>query len=134
DPHRALWMIQPDQCCHIRKIEPLQRALLGFDAWITGRKRYQSGQRAGLAVFEPDGARIKINPLANWSGEALKAHMAAHDLPAHPLVAKGYPSIGCGPCTSKVEPGEDERSGRWRGQAKEECGIHIDLEADGSGI
>jgi phosphoadenosine phosphosulfate reductase len=134
DQHGALWMTNPDLCCHVRKTEPLQRALAGFDAWLTGRKRFQSSTRAALPLFEPDGERIKVNPLANWSGEELKAYAIRHALPEHPLVAKGYPSIGCVPCTTKVAPGEDARAGRWRGQDKIECGIHTALEIDGSGI
>lgn len=134
DPHRALWMTDPDLCCRIRKTEPLARALDGFDAWFTGRKRFQNAARARLSLFEADGARIKINPLSNWGAERLKAYVEAHDLPQHPLVARGYPSIGCEPCTSRVAPGEDARAGRWRGSEKTECGIHTGLEADGSGI
>ena len=133
DPHRALWMTNPDLCCQIRKTEPLQRALVGFDAWFTGRKRFQNAQRAALKLFEADGARIKVNPLASWSIVDLKAYAERHDLPEHPLVAKGYPSIGCVPCTSRVAVGEDLRAGRWRGLDKTECGIHA-LETDGSGI
>jgi phosphoadenosine phosphosulfate reductase len=134
DPHRALWMTNPDLCCHIRKTEPLQRALAGFDAWLTGRKRFQNATRADLPVFEADGPRIKVNPLAGWSPAELKGYAARHGLPEHPLVAKGYLSIGCVPCTSRVLPGEDARAGRWRGLDKTECGIHVDLEIDGSGI
>jgi phosphoadenosine phosphosulfate reductase len=134
DPHRALWMTKPDLCCHIRKTEPLARALEGFDAWFTGRTRFQNSVRSGLNLFEADGERIKINPLANWSAADLKAHAARYDLPEHPLVGKGYPSIGCVPCTSRVQAGEDQRAGRWRGLEKTECGIHLPLEADGSGI
>jgi phosphoadenosine phosphosulfate reductase len=134
DPHRALWMTNPDLCCAIRKTEPLQRALKGFDAWFTGRKRFQNSLRAELKLFEADGPRIKVNPLASWTSSDLKAYARVHDLPEHPLVARGYPSIGCVPCTTKVQPGEDERSGRWRGLDKTECGIHVELEIDGSGI
>ncbi len=134
DRHGALWMTNPDLCCHFRKTEPLARALTGFDAWFTGRKRFQNSVRAALPVFEEDGGCIKVNPLAGWAGADLAAYAAAHDLPAHPLVAKGYPSIGCVPCTTRVEPGEDPRAGRWRGLGKAECGIHTDLEIDGSGI
>jgi phosphoadenosine phosphosulfate reductase len=134
DPHRALWMTNPDACCFMRKTEPLQRALKGFDAWITGRKRFQNALRAELATFEADGGRIKVNPLAGWAAADLKAYAARHGLPEHPLVAQGYPSIGCVPCTSRVLPGEDQRAGRWRGMDKTECGIHVDLEIDGSGI
>jgi phosphoadenosine phosphosulfate reductase len=134
DPHRALWMTDPDLCCRIRKTEPLARALTGFDAWFTGRKRFQSSARAGLGLFEADGQRIKINPLANWGAGDLRGYMERYDLPTHPLVKRGYPSIGCEPCTSRVVPGEDARAGRWRGSEKTECGIHTGLEADGSGI
>ena len=134
DPHRALWMTNADLCCHIRKTEPLARALAGFDAWFTGRKRFQNAMRAELRLFEADGTRIKINPLANWSAADLQAYQVRHALPEHPLVAKGYPSIGCVPCTSRVLPGEDARAGRWRGLDKIECGIHTELEIDGSGI
>jgi phosphoadenosine phosphosulfate reductase len=134
DQHGALWMSNPDLCCHIRKTEPLQRALAGFDAWFTGRKRFQSSTRAALPVFEADGERIKVNPLVGWSADDLKAYSARHSLPEHPLVARGFPSIGCVPCTTKVEPGEDARAGRWRGVGKVECVIHIELEIDGSGI
>ena len=123
------WSYDPDGCCEIRKVEPLARALAGFDATITGRKGFQSATRAGLPRFELDRgdalARLKLNPLANWSKDQLEAYVAQHNLPAHPLVAEGYPSIGCSPCTSKVEPGEDPRSGRWKGWDKTECGIHV---------
>jgi phosphoadenosine phosphosulfate reductase len=134
DPHRALWMTNPDLCCFIRKTEPLQRALKGFEAWFTGRKRFQNTVRAELPVFEADGGRIKVNPLAGWSQVDLKAYAVEHNLPEHPLVAQGYPSIGCVPCTTRVLPGEDARAGRWRGLDKTECGIHTPLEEDGSGI
>jgi phosphoadenosine phosphosulfate reductase len=134
DQHGALWMTNPDLCCQIRKTEPLQRALAGMDAWLTGRKHFQNSVRASLELFEPDGRRIKVNPLANWSGEDLKAYADRNALPEHPLVARGYPSIGCVPCTTKVLPGEDARAGRWRGLDKTECGIHTELEIDGSGI
>jgi phosphoadenosine phosphosulfate reductase len=129
------WSYDPDGCCEIRKVEPLARALGGYDATITGRKGFQSATRAGLAPFELDrgdaAGRLKVNPLAGWSGEELATYFAANDLPAHPLVAQGYPSIGCSPCTSKVAPGEDARAGRWRGWDKTECGIHVPLTPDG---
>lgn len=134
DPHRALWMTNPDLCCHIRKTEPLNRALQGFDAWFTGRKRFQNALRARLGLFEADGERIKVNPLIGWSPVDLRDYAARHDLPEHPLVAKGYPSIGCVPCTTRVAADEDQRSGRWRGLEKTECGIHQPFETDGSGI
>lgn len=134
DPHKALWMTNPDLCCQIRKTEPLQRALAGLDAWFTGRKRYQTNARAELRVFEADGRRIKVNPLAEWSAADVGAYAARHALPEHPLVSRGYPSIGCVPCTTRVAPGENARAGRWRGIDKTECGIHTALEIDGSGI
>ncbi len=118
------WSYDPDGCCEIRKVEPLRRALGPFDAWISGRKGFQAGTRTALPRFEEDDGRLKINPLADWSKDQLDAYFAEHDLPRHPLEAEGYPSIGCSPCTSKVKPGEDPRSGRWRGWDKTECGIH----------
>ena len=134
DPHRALWMTNPDLCCRIRKTEPLARALDGFDAWLTGRKRFQNSLRADLKMFEADGARIKVNPLARWSALDVRTYAERYALPDHPLIAKGYPSIGCVPCTTRVIPGEDQRAGRWRGLDKTECGIHLPMETDGSGI
>ncbi len=122
DLSRATW--DPDGCCAFRKIAPLQRALSGFDAWITGRKRFQAATRRELAVFEVDGAQAKINPLARWSQAEIDAYAARHGLPGHPLASRGYPSIGCAPCTSAILPGEDPRAGRWRGVEKTECGIH----------
>ncbi len=123
DPRSDLWKTDTDACCHIRKVIPLDKALEGFDGWITGRKHYQSTSRAALPVIEA-GDKIKINPLANWSKEQLNAYVAEHDLPAHPLVQHGYLSIGCWPCTKPVTEGQDERSGRWAGSEKIECGIH----------
>jgi phosphoadenosine phosphosulfate reductase len=129
DENGLRWSWDPDGCCDIRKVQPLAKALAGFDATITGRKGFQSATRAGLPRFEIDNTdaqgRLKINPLADWSAEVIAAYIAAHDLPAHPLVAEGYPSIGCSPCTSKVAAGEDARSGRWKGWDKTECGIHV---------
>jgi len=118
------WSYDPDGCCAIRKVEPLDRALLGFSAWISGRKGFQAGTRTALPRFEADAGRLKINPLADWDKAELDAYFTAHDLPRHPLEAQGYASIGCAPCTSPVRPGEDPRAGRWRGQDKVECGIH----------
>ena len=137
DPAGMLWMSDTDACCHIRKVVPLETALTGFEAWISGRKRHQSSTRANLEHFEIDAGRVKINPLADWSAAEVLDYAKSHDLPPHPLVAQGYPSIGCMPCTSKVAPGEDARAGRWRGQDKTECGIHWPThgkEIDGSGI
>ncbi|SHJ93003.1 phosphoadenylylsulfate reductase (thioredoxin) [Shimia gijangensis] len=127
DPYRALHTHNTDACCTLRKTIPLQRALRGFEGWITGRKRFQAGSRDALDFFEvEDGTgRIKVNPLAHWAPEDVRAYMDENRLPRHPLVAKGYPSIGCAPCTSPVKPGEDPRAGRWRDQNKEECGIHF---------
>lgn len=122
------WSWDPDGCCELRKIRPLSRALARFDASITGRKAFQSSERAHLPRFEIDMSdmqgRLKINPLIDWSAADIEACFAEHGLPRHPLVAKGYPSIGCSPCTRKVGPGEDPRSGRWAGWDKTECGIH----------
>ena len=123
------WSYDPDGCCDLRKVEPLRRALQPFDAWVSGRKGFQAG-RGALPRFEIDEGRLKINPLADWSKDALDAHFAAHDLPRHPLESEGYPSIGCMPCTSKVKPGEDPRAGRWRGWDKVECGIHTSAADD----
>ena len=127
DPDATLHRRDPDACCDLRKARVLALALRGFDGWISGRKRFQNGQRAGLEMFERDPAsgRVKINPLAGHGPGALRAHLDRHDLPRHPLVARGYPSIGCAPCTSAVAPGEEPRAGRWRGVARTECGIHV---------
>lgn len=134
DPESFLWSSDPDRCCAIRKTAPLGRAVDGFEAWITGRKRFQSDTRAALPLFEAEGERVKINPLASWDATKLLAYLDAHALPRHRLVAKGYPSIGCIPCTSAVRPGEEARAGRWRGQAKTECGIHLGVVSGGGGI
>jgi phosphoadenosine phosphosulfate reductase len=117
------WSYDPDGCCDLRKVEPLRRALAPFTAWISGRKGFQTG-RAALPRFELDEGRLKINPLADWDKAAINAAFDARQLPRHPLEAQGYPSIGCVPCTSQVQPGEDPRAGRWRGWDKTECGIH----------
>lgn len=125
DPNSDLHKRDIDACCHIRKVLPLDRALEGFDAWVTGRKRFQGGDRLRLAVVEQSETHVKFNPLANWSKAQIDAYAAEHDLPAHPLVAQGFPSIGCWPCTQAVEEGDDVRAGRWAGQDKTECGIHV---------
>ena len=125
DPKGVLWSQNPDACCALRKVEPLERALAPFDTWFTGRKAFQAATRAALPLFEVEGTRIKINPIVRWTKADLDAYFAAHDLPRHPLEADGYLSIGCMPCTSRVEPGEDARAGRWRGSDKIECGIHL---------
>jgi phosphoadenosine phosphosulfate reductase len=124
DPDRELWFSDPDACCRIRKVEPLARALKPFSAWINGRKRFQGGARAEIPVVEEDGAKLKFNPFANVSREEIEAIYKLAKLPPHPLVASGYLSVGCMPCSSRTAPDEDARAGRWRGQAKRECGIH----------
>ena len=126
DPDGTLHQFNTDACCNLRKTVPLQNALGDFDAWITGRKRYQASSRAQIDFFENEkDIRIKINPLAHWDLQDLQDYMTENRLPRHPLVAKGYPSIGCAPCTSPVAEGEDPRAGRWRNTNKEECGIHF---------
>jgi phosphoadenosine phosphosulfate reductase len=126
DPEKFLFASDPDRCCDIRKVQPLASALDGYDAWITGRKSFQSATRSRVPLFEAEGDRVKVNPLVGWSASDLLDYIRAADLPPHPLVAKGFPSIGCLPCTSRVAPGEDPRAGRWRGRTKSECGIHTE--------
>jgi phosphoadenosine phosphosulfate reductase len=125
DPDGRLWQKDPDLCCAIRKTNPLDNALEGFAAWITGRKRSQGGLRSNVNLVETgaDG-RTTVNPLAFWNDDQLDAYFDRHDLPRHPLQAHGYTSIGCATCTLKPRPGEDKRSGRWAGMDKTECGIH----------
>ena len=134
DPERLLFAADPDRCCDIRKVRPLAEAIEGFDAWITGRKGFQTATRATLPLFEAEGERIKINPLVGWGASDVLKYIADAGLPRHPLAAMGFPSIGCLPCTSPVRPGEDERAGRWRGRGKVECGIHTGPLDAGSGI
>jgi phosphoadenosine phosphosulfate reductase len=124
DPDRELWFSDPDACCRIRKVEPLARALKPFSAWINGRKRFQGGVRSEIPVVEDDGAKLKFNPFANVSREEIEAIYQLAKLPPHPLVASGYLSVGCMPCSSRTAVDEDARAGRWRGRAKTECGIH----------
>lgn len=124
DPWLGLAEQDPDACCGFRKVAPLARALEPFAAWMSGRKRFQAETRSGLKAFEAEGRQIKVNPLAGWGAAEIAAYAEAHRLPPHPLVAEGYPSIGCAPCTSRIAAGEDARAGRWRGTAKTECGIH----------
>jgi phosphoadenosine phosphosulfate reductase len=121
-----LWRRDPDLCCHLRKTEPLEEALGGFAAWITGRKRFHGARRGDLPTIEgdPAGRRIKLNPLAPWSAEDVDKYRRLRNLPDHPLLAEGYLSIGCFPCTRPVKPGDAPRSGRWWGIDKTECGIH----------
>ena len=124
DPKGNLWESDPDACCGIRKVRPLSGVLAGFDAWITGRKQFHGGGRAQLPVFEPSDQHIKVNPIVRWSKQDVEEYVATHELPAHPLIAQGYPSIGCWPCTHPASDENDPRAGRWRGAAKTECGIH----------
>ena len=127
DPDGDLHLRDPDACCALRKTEPLQDALHPFDSWITGRKRFHGNGREAIDFFEEEvgTGRIKVNPLAHWTRDDVADYITNNRLPRHPLVAQGYPSIGCMPCTSPVENGEDPRAGRWRGTAKTECGIHF---------
>jgi phosphoadenosine phosphosulfate reductase len=125
DPDKFLWARDPDRCCEIRKVLPLAKALQPYDAWITGRKRFQATTRAALPLFEAEGSRIKVNPLAAWTKADVDAYFERYALPRHELVAKNYLSIGCVPCTSPIRPGEDARAGRWRGRGKTECGVHV---------
>jgi phosphoadenosine phosphosulfate reductase len=124
DPTGDLWWFDPDACCGLRKVRPLAGALSGFDSWITGRKRHQAATRRSLPAVEMDGDLIKINPLVDWDQRMLDDAAREWNLPRHPLVAKGYRSIGCAPCTRAVGSGEDDRAGRWAGSGKTECGIH----------
>ncbi|MGY6703451.1 phosphoadenylyl-sulfate reductase [Roseinatronobacter sp.] len=125
DPDNLLHRSDPDRCCALRKAEPLQQALRGFDGWITGRKQFQGTTRSKLQMFERDDTHLKVNPLATWDPAQVRDYMTRFELPRHPLVSQGYLSIGCAPCTAPVATGEDPRAGRWRGQDKVECGIHI---------
>jgi phosphoadenosine phosphosulfate reductase len=121
-----LFARDPAACCAMRKVEPLTESLGGYDAWVTGVRRSESPTRALTPVVEWDEAfgLVKVNPLAAWSDADVQAYLAEHDVPAHPLLSQGYPSIGCAPCTRRVADGQDARSGRWSGFAKTECGLH----------
>jgi len=130
DPEGTLWSRNTDACCNFRKVIPLRRALEGFVAQITGRKRFQTPARYDMHAVEVFEGRFRFNPLADWSQSDLEAYIATHNLPKHPLVDDGYPSIGCMPCTRRVQAGENYRDGRWSGLEKDECGIH-GLDGDG---
>ena len=123
----ALWERDPDRCCELRKVLPLQNALVGFEAWITAIRRDQTAERAYARVVENDRKfdLIKVNPLVTWTHDDVWAHIYANDVPYNPLHEQGYPSIGCHPCTAAIQPGEDARAGRWRGKSKKECGLHV---------
>ena len=129
DPKSDLWKTDTDGCCAIRKVAPLDRALEGFDLWITGRKRFHGASRLNLPLVEKADGRWKLNPLVNFTQDELTAYVAEHALPPHPLVEFGYRSVGCWPCTRPTEEGEDVRAGRWAGSEKTECGIHVDRPA-----
>lgn len=122
-----LWEREPDRCCELRKVEPLRRALAGLDGWITAIRRDQTPERATAQIVEDDRkfGLVKINPLVAWTHDDVWAHLYTNDVPYHALHERGYPSIGCEPCTTAVAEGEDPRSGRWRGMAKKECGLHV---------
>lgn len=125
DPQGGLHRTDTDACCDVRKVEPMARGVAPYRAWFTGRKRHQASTREALPVFEAVGPRVRINPLAHFTTSDQAEYMRRHGLRENPLVAYGYLSIGCFPCTSVVKPGGDARSGRWAGQAKTECGIHL---------
>jgi phosphoadenosine phosphosulfate reductase len=129
DSSGRLWSSDPDRCCFVRKVAPLNRALMGFDAWATGRTQDRGGVGTQLDTIEMVDGRVKINPIAGWAQGDIEDYLALRNLPLHPLVADGFLSIGCVPCTDAVLEGEDARAGRWRGSAKTECGIHLGREA-----
>lgn len=126
DPKGTLSRHDSDACCALRKVRPLDSALQGYSAWITGRKRFHGGERMRLPVFEHADGRFKVNPLAGWTREDVEAFFRRRELPRHPLVSQGYPSIGCWPCTQPVEDASDIRAGRWAGLGKTECGLHVE--------
>jgi phosphoadenosine phosphosulfate reductase len=123
----ALHSWDPVQCCEMRKVLPLRAGLAGYEAWASGLRREDSPARAATPIVEWDrrNAMVKINPIAAWTSADLDAYVAAHQVPVNPLLAQGYPSIGCAPCTARVGAGDDARAGRWKGFDKNECGIHI---------
>ena len=120
------WQYDVESCCHVRKVEPLERALAGRAAWVTGVRRVEAPTRANTPVVSRDLLRdiVKINPLATWTDDDMARYIEREGLPEHPLTSKGYPSIGCWPCTQPVAAGADPRSGRWAGLGKTECGLH----------
>jgi phosphoadenosine phosphosulfate reductase len=131
DPEGTLWSRDTDSCCGFRKVLPMRRALENFDAQITGRKRFQTNARQRMEPVEFFEGRFRFNPLADWKQDDIEAYLSHHDLPRHPLVEDGYPSIGCIPCTRRVADGENYRDGRWAGLDKDECGIHTGVNGEG---
>jgi phosphoadenosine phosphosulfate reductase len=131
DPEGVLWSRNADACCNLRKVVPIRRALDGFAASITGRKRFQTHARAQMQPVEHFEGRFRFNPLAGWTLTDLDAYFRLHALPRHPLVEDGYPSIGCFPCTRRIQGGEGYREGRWAGLDKDECGIHTGVDGEG---
>lgn len=131
-----LYVHRPDQCCHDRKIVPLKRAIVGYDAWISAIRKDQTSDRAQAAVVQWDAkfGLVKINPLLHWSKKDVWTFVYKNNVPYNPLHDRGYPSIGCWPCTRAVTAGEDERAGRWAGKIKKECGLHVIEHEQGSGI
>lgn len=127
DPADILYKESKDACCDLRKVRPLARVVKKYKARITGRKRYQTQNRAHMPILEPgaDGGQAVLNPLAHWSAKDVTGYIRKHDLPPHPLFSKGFRSVGCAPCTTRVQDGEDPRAGRWRDSDKDECGIHF---------
>jgi phosphoadenosine phosphosulfate reductase len=131
-----LYGIRPDQCCYDRKVLPLRRAVVGFEAWISAIRRDQTQHRAqaGMVQWDAKFDLVKVNPLLNWDRKQVWSFILDNDIPYNPLHDRGYPSIGCSPCTAPVENGQNERNGRWAGSAKKECGLHVIEHQGGSGI
>ena len=121
----------PDRCCAINKVEPLQAALPGKDAWVSGLRRDQSKARGETPILLGTDGPVKVHPLADWNARDVYQYLKLHHVPEHPLFEQGYVSVGCAPCTRPVMPGEDERAGRWAGSAKTECGLHTFLQPKG---
>jgi phosphoadenosine phosphosulfate reductase len=135
DSSQNLWSADPDACCYLRKVEPLDEALAGFGAWVNGRKRYQGGLRSSIPAVEIEGPRLKFNPLARVTPAEILAMFKSWELPRHPLAGQGFTSLGCMPCTRRANPGDSARAGRWADSEKTECGIHNRMPlVDGAGI
>ena len=127
-PGGPLYRSDPDRCCYLRKVAPMEKALQDVQAWVTGIRREQTVHRPRANIFErKSNGLLKVNPLLNWVQKDVWSYISRHDLPVHPLFSQGYLSIGCAPCTRPAQPGEDERTGRWAGSAKVECGLHTEL-------